>query len=118
MKEFLNLIRALFPQWDFFDRVSYHFELYYQMPNKQNWEKWSFQQSRPQWGLLFNAKTNMALAQVHIVEKFVREIQELNGQQFEHLSSFKMLQSMLGGTQVKFKIVGVSGEERVEVFNR
>lgn len=116
MKAFLNLVRALFPQWDFFDRVSYNFELHYRSSNTEVWKQFLFQQSRPQWGLLFNATTNMTLAQTHIVENFVHQVQELNGQNIENLSSFKMLQALLGDPQMQFKLVAVSGDEKIEVY--
>lgn len=117
MKAFLNLIRALFPQWDFFDKVSYNFELHYRSSSSESWKQFLFQQPRPQWGLLFNAVTNMKLAQTHIVENFVHEVQDLGDRKVENLSSFKMLQALVGGNNVQFKVMAVSGEEKIEVYS-
>lgn len=124
---FLNLIRALFPKWSFFDQIAYGFELEFKIPGATRWEPLSFQQSRQLFSLFLNPHGNLALAQGNILEHFVQDIQQLqlknpliDSKDVQSLTTFKMLKSLLevklqeyelGSSTVQFKVVARSQDD-------
>lgn len=126
MTSFLNLIRALFPNWNFYDRIAYSFELEYRLKNTQIWERVSFDQKRHLFDLLINPDCNLALAQFNIIEHFARDIQHLEHMnQLEDLTTYKMLRSLLKiklnfsdekNQQIKFKITATDRKEKNDIF--
>ncbi len=131
-KVFLNLIRAVFPNWNFFDKVAYNFELEFKIKDSKTWEKIVFDQTRKPFGLFTNSECTLALAQVNIIEHFVKDIQDLqqedtlvNSKDVQNLTTFKMLRSLLSvklhvydisHASVQFKVVACSPDERVDVY--
>ncbi|MBC7538392.1 MAG: hypothetical protein H7281_06200 [Bacteriovorax sp.] len=131
-KIFVNLIRAMFPNWNFFDRIAYGFELEFKVKNSYKWERISFDQKRLPLGLFISPNCSMALAQVNILEHFARDIQELqaikteiHSKDLEDLTTFKMLRSILrvklneSGFEdkvIQFKIVACDQVEKIDVY--
>lgn len=129
---FLNLIRAIFPRWNFFERVAYGFELHFKVPDALKWEKISFDQKRTPLSLFVNPSCNLALAQVCLLEHFARDIQELQQQdqllassEVQSLTSFKMVTSLLKSklqdyelesAAIQFKIVACGTADKVDVY--
>lgn len=99
---FLSLIRAIFPNWNFFDRIAFNFELEFKVPDSKKWEPVLFVVPRQSWGILFNSDSNLNLAQINVIEHFARDIQELqilnplvHSRDVNALSTFKMLKAIL-----------------------
>lgn len=131
-KVFLNLIRALFPKWSFFDRIASHFHLEFKIPGVNEWTPISFEQNRKFFGLFINHECNLALAEVNIIEHFAQDVQELQMQnprvhskEVQRLSTFKMLSALLQyklkkfeleADQVQFKISAVSPSEEIVIY--
>lgn len=116
MTRFFNLIRALFPQWSFFDRVSYQFELQYKKESDQ-WQPLVFEVHRPRGGILLNAVCNMTLAQIHLLEYFVRDVQEMGEEEFQRSSNYQMLFSLV---MVKLRQIGITSGQtqfRIRAFD-
>lgn len=93
-KTFLNLIRVLFPNWNFFDQIGHSLAIEYRSSNTDFWQTLELSASRGFTGLFFNPEVNLALAQGNIIEHFARDAQE-QPENIENLSSYKMLRSML-----------------------
>lgn len=131
-KNFLNLARALFPYWNFFDRVAYDFEIEFKIPNAVKWERIPFEARRAALDVFYSADANLKMAQVNIIEHFVGEIQDLqaddatlDSRDVQELTSFKLLFSLLsfrlkeyeiGASQVQFKIVACGNDEEIDVY--
>jgi hypothetical protein len=129
-KTFLNLSRALFPQWHFFDQVGSTFELLFRISNSTSWEKVSFDQKHSYIGIFINVSINEALAQFNVVEHFAHDIQELQfkdptTKEVESLCTFSLLRSLLNvklndlsyKTELfQFKIVACRGFEKMDIY--
>ncbi len=131
-KIFLNLIRSLFPSWNFFDQLAYTFELNYKTQPDQEWRCISFQQKRNVKDILFNPSVNLALAQFNIVEHFSRDVQELGSissvldeNALQKLSSYRLLKSLMAvkiqeaketSDYFQFKIVAQNEKEKKDIF--
>ena len=103
---FLSLIRALFPHWNFFDRIAYSFYVQYRFGQENSWKKISFNQVRRFHHVFLNYETNLALAKISIIEHFARDIQELENREIgmapsvwagrvEELTSFCLVRDVL-----------------------
>ena len=128
----LVLVRALFPNWNFFDRVSFNFEIYFKVPDSIRWEVISFEQKRQLLGLFFNADLNLTLAQINIIEHFAQDIQELqninpliHSKDVKKLTTFKMICSLiriklkdyeLESSAIQFKIVACKSDEKIDLY--
>ena len=131
-KVFLNLIRAIFPNWNFFDKVAYNFEVEFKVKDAKVWEKISFDQTRQSLGLFVNPDCTVALAQVNIIEHFAKDIQDLqdedsfvDSKDVQNLTTFKMLRSLISAklqeydfqeSALQFKIVACSPNEKIDVY--
>ncbi|MBX3041017.1 MAG: hypothetical protein KF789_09960 [Bdellovibrionaceae bacterium] len=120
---FLSLIRAIFPRWDFFDRIAYHFDLEYETDSKKTWEKISFEQRLSPLNLLFNADVNEALAQMNVIEHFAGDVQRLgDSEHAESLTSYKLLRSLVWEkvpsplASLRFRVVAVNPDERLVLY--
>ena len=94
----LHWIRLLFPKWNFFDRPGPNLTLWVKAHTDHQWTPILFKQNRCLWGLFFNLKTNLALAQKTLLERFYFDWIEFdltsNDQDsIETLPSFKLLYS-------------------------
>lgn len=126
-KIFLNLIRALFPKWNFFDRVAYTFELHYKLKSSKSWQKIKFEQNYSPLGLFINEKYNLSLAQFNIVEHFASDVQDPHFTESAavELPTYKLLNSLLAvkiselgitESELQFKIVAVSSKENINLY--
>lgn len=126
---FTSLIRALFPNWNFFDRIAYSFELQFQIESESEWQTISFSQKRKWYNLFFNPECNMALAQINIIEHFARDLQEVRLQfdsvlaeeKIQNLTTFRLLKSLLNnrpspGQSLIFKIVAVQPSGSLDLY--
>lgn len=129
---FTSLVRALFPRWDFFDRIAHEFLLEYEGPGSSGWSLISFDQQWRPWHLFLNASTNLSLAQVNVVEHFARDVQELVGTrehlepyQVHALSTYQMLETLvrvklsaepIKYPLVRFRVVASNSQSRVEIY--
>jgi hypothetical protein len=129
---FINLIRALFPRWNFFDRVGHHFEIEIKIKDSSVWQKISFEQERRSFSLFVNPMMNLALAQVNIIEHFVSDLgdlqkvrAEIESREIQALTTFKMLLALLqvkmkdfeiGPAAFQFKILACSPSEKSDVY--
>ncbi len=126
---FTSLIRALFPNWNFFDRIAYSFELQFQIESESEWQTISFSQKRNWYNLFFNPECNMALAQINIIEHFARDLQEVRLQfdsvlaeeKIQNLTTFRLLKSLLNnrpspGQSLIFKIVAVQPSGSLDLY--
>ena len=108
----VDLLRALFPKWNFFDQVGHSIFLEYRGSESSSWQRVSFEVPRQNAGLFVNAEVNMKLAQIHVLEQFV--------QNPENESSLKILQSLLktkisGLDKVQFQLL-VDLEEEANII--
>lgn len=131
-KIFLNLIRALFPNWNFFDQVAYSFELEFKVPGGVHWEPISFYQPRKAFSLFLSPQSNMALAQVNVIEHFAQDIQTLqlenpliDSKDVQRLTSYKILKSILeeklkifefDSASIQFKVIARSPHEVLDLY--
>lgn len=99
---FLSYIRALFPRWNFFDQIAYHFELSFQTPGSSRWERLPLTQERKIFSLFWNPFGNLTLAQANILEHFARDLQELQSIQpqltltdLERLTTYQLMLSLV-----------------------
>ncbi len=131
-KIFLNLIRSLFPSWNFFDQLAYTFELNYKIQPDQQWRCISFQQIQKLRNIVFNPAVNLSLAQFNIVEHFSRDLQELDlsisildEEVLQKLSSYRLLKSLVAvklqeinepTNHFQFKIVALNKLEKIEIY--
>lgn len=117
----INLFRAIFPRWNFFDQISHRFELEYKTSNSKQWQKISFDQTRTIFSPLINPSCNLALAQINIIEHFVTDLEEGNKEQTSFnllLSLVKVKLATLGVNQgeIQFQVVAVFKDEKDVVF--
>lgn len=129
---FLNLIRALFPKWSFFDQVAFGFELEFKVPDSTQWEPISFKAERSFFNLFSNPHGNLAMLQGNILEHFVQDIQRLqsvsptlDSKEVQALTTFKMLTALLvtklkeyglDSPTVQFKIVARSSDTVLDFY--
>ncbi len=112
---FLSLIRALFPRWDFFDRIDYCFELQFKSGAVADWQKISFDQERKLRDLVFNPQCNLAMAQINILEHFAHDVQEFKNKdlKIKSLTSLKMTKSLLKIKLIELGIMSGSAQLRL-----
>ena len=125
-KVFLNLIRALFPQWNFFDRVAFTFELYFKLNTSESWQKINFDQKHTPLGLFANSKCNLSLAQFNTIEHFAIDVQEqATGSKITDLTTYHLLKSLLATkisemgltpTEFQFKVSAISPTEKIDLY--
>ncbi len=132
LSSFLNLIRALFPTWNFFDQVQYQFGVEIKVPDLDRWEPLSFNQSRQAFNMALNGSANLAMAQVNVIEHFARDIQELlldsplvESRQVRSLTSFKLISALLkvkmqeyevSPNSLQFKVVAIRKDEILDIY--
>lgn len=113
----MNLVRALFPKWDFFDQVGHSLFLEYRCSESDPWKRLVFSAKRFSLGIFFNANMNMNLASIHILEQFAMNP--------SNESSFKMLRGLLKYqleeinfryNKVQFQVVAIQSDETQIIF--
>jgi hypothetical protein len=129
---FLNLIRSLFPRWDFFDQIAFSFVVYFKMSSHTDWEKLTFTQPHKLSRLVFNQAVNDTLMQSSVVEQFARDIQELQTESpnfsqtdLGQLTTYQLLCSLLQvklkhrnsfDSEYQFKIVAKNENEEIDIY--
>ncbi len=113
----INHFRALFPRWDFFDRIAYKFCLEVQSAPNGDWQRLEFLKSRKPWNLLYNPGINLALAHISLIDQFVLHREN----SVEKETSLQMLAAMVRQKtkptdRFKFKVVAFKGDDRKELF--
>ena len=113
----MNHYRALFPRWNFFDRIAYNFELHYRSSEENVWQKFLFTQSRTFLSLFYSPNCNLALAQISIIEHFVRDTKDNSQKEL----AFKMLVALVktkfqANEKFQFKIVACKANEKIDYF--
>lgn len=117
----INLIRAVFPHWNFFDRISHSFELEFKTAISHQWQRISFDQKREIFSLFINPNCNMVLAQMNIIEHFVSDLQDSK----DNKTSYKLLTSLvrvkvnelgIKDQKIQFKIVSVMENKMDDLF--
>jgi hypothetical protein len=117
----INLFRALFPRWNFFDQISHRFELEYKTSKSGQWQKISFDQKRTLLSPLINPSYNLALAQINIIEHFVSDLEERKNNQTSYklllsLVKVKLLALGISKEKIQFQVVAVLKNEREIIF--
>lgn len=120
---FLSLIRAIFPRWDFFDRIAYHFDLEYETERDGSWERISFRRRFSLFHLFINTDLNEALAQMNLLDHFAHDVQSLDRpEDATSLTSYKLVSSLVGAkapaavSPPRFRLVAVSPTDRIVLF--
>lgn len=123
-KLFLNLIRSLFPNWNFFDQTAFAFSLKVKTNLSEQWFEIDFEKKRSWVSLFFNAELNENLAQYSVVEQFAHDIQQAPSLGAE-LVTHKMVASLLAFrmSEIKpltknfqFKLIAFNEVEKIEIF--
>ena len=113
----INRFRALFPRWDFFDRVAYQFSLEFKLSPGGNWQALDFSQTRTLRNLFYNPATNLALAQMSLIDQYVLHIENKKEQDI----TLKMLAALVRVKvqpkhEFQFKIMAIKDNDRTELF--
>lgn len=111
----MNLLRSLFPHWNFFDRLVKTYDLEVKLQGKDSWERVSFDQRRHSFSLNVNADLNLALANVSLLVHFARDVEGSAATDIKKLTTFRMISSLVevkyGPTATHFRVM--SGEESI-----
>jgi hypothetical protein len=127
----LELVRSLFPRWNFFDRISYRLELEVKQTGAKDWLPISFNASRRMGGLFVNPELTRLHAEMSLLESFVNDIQSLiepdgliDSARVQNLTSFKMVRAlvfnklMVSSTdEIQFRVAARSGDEQVVIYS-
>ncbi len=124
-KIFLNLVRALFPRWDFYDRTGHQLDLEYKT-EKSEWCAFTFTENRRWFSLFVNPQLNLALAEISLIEQFVMGLQEMQAggrdvraEEITALSAYQMLGALVGtriSADFRFRILALRGGQTDEIF--
>lgn len=93
--KFLNLIRALFPKWSFFDEVGYRVVLQSRTARTSNWETVPLLGEQGVDTLFLNPATNLAHAKMNVLAQFVQEVQKENVE-VQALQNFHIVKAIAG----------------------
>lgn len=91
---FLRLSRALFPRWDFFDRIAHEFHLEIRSAPEDPWRRVGFSVRFGIGGLFVNPGVLLALAQINLIEHFAQEVQETPEDRVRDLTSYQLVASL------------------------
>jgi len=126
----LELLRVIFPRWNFFDRVRYQLVLEVKQFGTKEWLPISFNAARTTGGLFINPEVTRLHAEMSLLENFAQDVQKLvdsNGQvesaRVQALTSFKMVRSLVvnrlmvaSEADVQFRISAKAGHESVVLY--
>lgn len=125
IKKFINLVRVLFPNWNFFNQVAYEFSLWVLAPGATDWIQLPFGQKRRILGVFVNPEVNLALAELNLLEHFAQDLQsDLADEDVTELTTYKMVRSLVTEKltelkidhRAKFKLVAKSPSETLDLF--
>ena len=126
----LELVRVLFPRWNFFDRVGDPLLLEVKQTGSTSWLPLPFQATRTLGGLFINPEVTRLHAEMTTLENFVQDIQKLvdpddkvDSSRVKSLTSFNMVRSMVvkrlmvsSADQVQFRVSAKSGHEKTVLY--
>ena len=127
----LELIRSLFPRWNFFDRISYKLELEVKQTGTKGWLPISFNATRSMGGLFVNPELTRLHAEMSLLENFANDIQSLvdpeglvDSARVQSLTSFKMVRSLVmnklmasTADTIQFRVAARSGDEQLVLYS-
>lgn len=121
----IQLFRALFPRWDFFDKIGHRFDLEFKTEGSNSWNDIEFSQKRTPLGFFLNPETNLAMAQVNIIEHFVSDLQDSPQEDPQNFTSYKLLSALVkqkltayefNSTSVQFRVIARKNELKEAIF--
>lgn len=126
----LELFRSLFPRWNFFDKVTYRWELDVKVPGGKDWTGLEFNAHRNFGGLFINPQVTLMHAEMSLLETFANDIQGLtdaegkvDSSRVQSLTTFKMVRSLVVhrlkagvNDSMQFRLSAVAGEEKVVIY--
>ncbi len=119
----IDHFRALFPRWNFYDRIAHHFEIDYKLTKDSLWQPLSFSQPRKKLSFFYNPDCNLALAEISLIEQFVADFQKSS--QVTDLTTYRMLKSVVihrlnlissYDRPFQFKILACKPGERIDFY--
>lgn len=120
VKKYLNLVRVLFPRWNFFDQLGHRFHLNYKTSESQTWSRIEFTSEFNLLNFFCNSKHNLTLAQVSAIEIFAQEVQEKSEIEIAGLASFNVVKSIVENYSTdknfKFQIEAYNSENKFELY--
>ncbi|XGC80635.1 hypothetical protein ACES2L_15010 [Bdellovibrio bacteriovorus] len=125
IKKLINLIRVLFPNWNFFNQVAYEFNLWVLAPGATDWTLLSFDQKRKVLGVFVNPEVNLALAKLNLLEHFAQDLQsDLADEDVTQLTTYRMVKSLVTeklielkiDPKARFKLVANNPSETLDLF--
>ena len=98
----LELFRALFPRWNFFDRVSSELRLEIKPYGAANWQPLEFATARERFGLFLNPLVTLRLAEKALISDFANDLSHLISSDgrvdmtsVERLTTYRMVRSLV-----------------------
>jgi hypothetical protein len=125
-----ELIRALFPRWNFFDQISYRLVLEVKAAGSKGWTPVLFNASRTIGSLFTNPDVTRMHAEMSLLESFANDIQgavgpdgKLNSARVQKMTSFMMVRSLVmsrlmapSTNSVQFRLSAQAGEESSVIY--
>jgi hypothetical protein len=126
----MELLRVIFPRWNFFDRTGYQLVLEIKQTGAKGWLPISFNAARTMGGLFVNPEVTRLHAEMSLLENFVSDVQNLTDAEgkidpkhVHKLTSFKMVRSLVMSRlmvtdpdSIRFRISAKAGEESVALY--
>lgn len=129
-----ELIRVLFPRWNFFDRLGFRLELEVKTAGGRDWQPLPFVATRTFGGLFVNPTVTRMHAERTLLETFVEDVQKLvdpygqvDSTRLQKLTTFKMVRSLVASRlapasasssadQIQFRVSAVAGDETAVLY--
>ena len=112
----LHWLRVLFPRWNFYDQVAYHFDLEFQI-GERDWTRIPFVEARRRFGLFLNPSVNLTLAHVNILEHFAQDVHSVTTyQMLLSLLRVKFQEFGLNPESFRFRVIALRPNERIELY--
>jgi hypothetical protein len=126
----LELIRVIFPRWNFFDRVGYQLLLEVKQLGTKEWVPLAFEATRSLGALFVNPEATRLHAEMTTLENFVQDVQKLvdpegkvDSDRVKMLTSFKMVRSLVmnrlmvtSADEIQFRVSAKTPEESVVLY--
>ncbi len=127
----LELIRVIFPRWNFFDRIGYQLLLEVKRIGNQDWLPITFKDSRTLLSLFINPEGTRLHAEMTTLENFVQDIQkfvdakgEVDPIKVKSLTSYRMVRSLVlnrlmvnSEKEVQFRVLAKAGDETIVIYS-
>ena len=126
----LELIRVIFPRWNFFDRAGYQLTLEVKQLGTKDWLPISFHANRTMGSLFVNPDVTRLHAEMTTLENFVQDIQKLTDHEgqvdstrVKGLTSFKMVRSIVmnrlmvsSPNEIQFRLSAKAADESLVLY--